>query len=147
MKRNIFIAIAIVLVCLGGLAGVKTMQIKTLIAVGKAYVPPPESVSSAVAAFEGQVATFRGWEADKPCYRCFVGGDPERPEATCADQGVMGALTGVLGSLAALETIRALVPFGDDSAGKLLLVDALNLRFRTLVLPKDPGCPACGAAA
>jgi adenylyltransferase/sulfurtransferase len=100
-------------------------------------------VSSAVAAFEGQLGVFRGWEADKPCYRCFVGGDPERPEMTCADQGVLGALTGVLGSLAALETIRALVPFGDDPAGKLLLVDALGFRFRTLRLPKDPGCPGC----
>jgi molybdopterin-synthase adenylyltransferase len=101
-------------------------------------------VSSAVAEFEGQLGTFRGWEADKPCYRCFVGHDPEREGVSCSEQGVLGALTGVLGSLAALEVIRAVVPFGEDSAGKLLLVDALALRFRTLVLPKDPGCPACG---
>jgi adenylyltransferase/sulfurtransferase len=101
-------------------------------------------VSAAVAEFEGQLGTFRGWEADKPCYRCFVGADPERAEATCAEQGVLGALTGVMGSLAALEAIRACAPFGDDSAGKLLLVDALSLRFRSLTLPKDPGCPACG---
>ena len=45
-----------------------------------------------------------------------------------------------MGSLAAVETIRALVPFGDDPAGKLLLVDALTLRFRTIALPKDPAC-------
>jgi adenylyltransferase/sulfurtransferase len=100
-------------------------------------------VSAAVAEFEGQLGTFRGWEPGKPCYRCFVGGDPERPEATCAEQGVLGALTGVMGSLAALEAIRACVPFGEDSAGKLLLIDALSLRFRSLALPKDPGCPAC----
>lgn len=100
-------------------------------------------VSAAVAEFEGQLGTFRGWEADKPCYRCFVGSNPERPEATCAEQGVLGALTGVMGSLAALEAIRACAPFGEDSAGKLLLVDALSLRFRTLALPKDPGCAAC----
>jgi adenylyltransferase/sulfurtransferase len=102
-------------------------------------------ISAAVAGFEGQLGVFRGWEPDKPCYRCFVGGDPERPEMTCADQGVLGALTGVLGGLAALETIRALAPFGDDPAGKLLLVDALGFRFRTLGLPKDPGCPGCGS--
>lgn len=102
-------------------------------------------VSAAVSEFEGQLGTFRGWESDKPCYRCFVGGDPERPETSCAEQGVLGALTGVMGSLAALETIRAVTRFGEDSAGKLLLVDALSLRFRTLALPKDPGCPACGA--
>ncbi|MDT8759742.1 molybdopterin-synthase adenylyltransferase MoeB [Sphingomonas psychrotolerans] len=100
-------------------------------------------ISAAVAEFEGQLGTFRGWEPDKPCYRCFVGGDPERPEVTCAEQGVLGALTGVMGSLAALETIRAITPFGEDSAGKLLLVDALSLRFRSLALPKDPGCPGC----
>lgn len=100
-------------------------------------------VSAAVAEFEGQLGTFRGWEADKPCYRCFVGADPERPEATCAEQGVLGALTGVIGSLAALEAIRACAPFGEDSAGKLLLVDALSLRFRTLALPKDLGCTTC----
>lgn len=103
-------------------------------------------VSAAVAEFEGQLGVFRGWEADKPCYRCFVGSDPERPEVTCAEQGVLGALTGIMGSLAALEAIRACAPFGEDSAGKLLLVDALALRFRTLSLPKDPGCPVCARA-
>lgn len=102
-------------------------------------------VSAAVAEFSGQLGVFRGWEADKPCYRCFVGSDPERPEASCAEQGVLGALAGVMGSLAALEAIRAVAPFGEDAAGKLLLVDALSLRFRTLTLPKDPGCPGCRA--
>ena len=100
-------------------------------------------VSAAVSEFEGQLGVFRGWESDKPCYRCFVGHDPERPGLSCAEQGVLGALTGVMGSLAALEAIRAIVPFGEDPAGKLLLVDALGFRFRTLALPKDPGCPAC----
>jgi len=102
-------------------------------------------VSAALAQFEGQLGVFRGWEADKPCYRCFVGQDPEREGMTCAEQGVLGALAGVMGSLAALEAIRAVAPFGDDPAGKLLLVDALALRFRTLTLPKDPGCTGCGA--
>jgi adenylyltransferase/sulfurtransferase len=100
-------------------------------------------VSAAVGQFEGQLAVFRGWEPDKPCYRCFVGDAPDRPEASCSEQGVLGAMTGVLGSLAALEAIRAIAPFGEDPAGKLLLVDALAFRFRTLALPKDPGCPAC----
>ena len=100
-------------------------------------------VSAAVGQFEGQLGVFRGWEADKPCYRCFVGADPDRPEASCAEAGVIGAMTGVLGSLAALEAMRAIVGFGDDSAGKLLLVDALAFRFRTIALPKDPGC-GCG---
>ncbi len=97
-------------------------------------------VSAAVGQFEGQLAVYRGWEAGKPCYRCLVGGDPGHEEASCADQGVLGALTGVLGSLAAIETIRQIVPFGADSAGQLLIVDALSFRFRTIGLPKDPGC-------
>jgi adenylyltransferase/sulfurtransferase len=101
-------------------------------------------VSAAVGQFEGQLAVYRGWEADKPCYRCLVGDDPDRPDMSCADQGVLGALTGVIGSLAAIETIRAITGFGDDSAGKLLILDALALRFRTISLPKDPGC-SCAA--
>lgn len=100
-------------------------------------------VSAAVAQFEGQLGVYRGWEVDRPCYRCLVGANPERAEASCAEAGVLGALTGVLGSLAALEAVRAVHPFGDDPAGKLLLVDALSFRFRTIALPKDPGCPAC----
>src|SRR3546814_188238 len=104
-------------------------------------------VSAAVGQFEGQLASFRGWEADKPCYRCFVGSDPARDEASCADQGVLGALTGVIGSWAALEVIRELVRFGEDAAGRLTLFDALSMRVRTLSLPKDPACPACGSGA
>lgn len=102
-------------------------------------------VSAAIGQFEGQLGLFRGWEANKPCYRCFVGSDPDRPDASCADQGVLGALAGVMGSLAAMETIRQITGFGDDSAGKLLLFDALSLRFRSFALPKDPGCPLCAS--
>lgn len=100
-------------------------------------------VSAAVSQFEGQIGTYRGWEKDKPCYRCFVGHAPEREGVSCADVGVLGAMAGVMGSLAALEVIRAIVPFGDDSAGTLLLADGLSLRFRTIRLPKDSGCPVC----
>ncbi|MDX3910059.1 MAG: HesA/MoeB/ThiF family protein [Sphingobium sp.] len=104
-------------------------------------------VSAAVGQFEGQLGVYRGWEADKPCYRCLVGGDPARADTNCADQGVIGALTGTMGSLAALEAIRAVVPFGEDSAGKLLIADLLSLRFRTLTVPKDPACPSCALAS
>ena len=102
-------------------------------------------VSAAVGRFDGQLGVFRGWEPDKPCYRCFVGDDPGRGDVNCADEGVLGAMSGVLGSLAAMEAIRQLTRFGEDSAGKLLLVDALAFRFRTLALPKDPGCSGCVA--
>lgn len=102
-------------------------------------------VSAAVGRFEGQIGVYRGWEADKPCYRCFVGDAPARDALTCAEEGVLGPVTGIVGSMAALEAIRQLVPFGDDSAGRLMLLDFLSLRFRTLVLPPDPACRACGA--
>ena len=106
-------------------------------AADAAHIP---LVSAAVGQFDGQLGVFRGWEAGKPCYRCLVGADPDRSDASCADQGVLGALTGMLGSLAAIEAIRAIIGFGSDPAGSLLLVDALDFRFRTLTLPKDPGC-------
>jgi len=104
-------------------------------------------VSAAVGQFDGQLGVFRGWEAALSCYRCLVGADPARDDASCADQGVLGPVTGMLGSLAALEVIRAIVPFGTDPAGQLLMIDAAGFRFRTITLPKDPGCPGCGSPA
>lgn len=101
-------------------------------------------VSAAVGPFDGQLSVFRGWEADQPCYRCWVGAAVDRDGETCADQGVLGALTGVMGSLQALEAIRAITGFGEGLAGRMLLFDALNLRMRTVTLPKDPGCTGCG---
>lgn len=100
-------------------------------------------VSAAVGPFEGQLSTYRGWEADKPCYRCLVGAPDDAPERNCAETGVLGALTGTIGSLAALETLRQIVPFGADMAGRLLIADLLSMRFRTLAVPKDPGCAGC----
>ena len=97
-------------------------------------------VSAAIGQFDGQLAVYRGWETDKPCYRCLVGSDPDQPEISCADQGVIGALAGMVGCLAALEAVRAIVPFGTDPAGTVVLIDALAFRFRTISLPKDPGC-------
>lgn len=100
-------------------------------------------VSAAVGPFEGQLGTYRGWEAGRPCYRCLVGDPHDAPERNCAETGVIGALTGTMGSLAALETIRQIVPFGTDMVGRLLIADLLAMRFRTLDVAKDPACPAC----
>jgi adenylyltransferase/sulfurtransferase len=97
-------------------------------------------ISAAVGQFEGQLGVFRGWENGRACYRCFVGDAPDRPDTSCADAGVLGPVTGVLGSLAALEAIRAIVPFGDSPVGKLLLLDLLSWRFRSVALTKDPAC-------
>jgi molybdopterin/thiamine biosynthesis adenylyltransferase len=100
-------------------------------------------VSAAVGRFDGQLAVFRGWETGKPCYRCLVGSDPDRNALNCAEAGILGAVTGVVGSLAAVEVLRSLVPFGEDMAGRLLLVDLLSMRFRSVSLPADPGCATC----
>ena len=102
-------------------------------------------VSAALGPFEGQLATFRGWAADLPCYRCYVGDAADRPGDSCADQGILGALAGVVGALQALEVIREITGFGTSLAGRLLLYDALAGRMRTLQLTKDPGCRGCGA--
>jgi adenylyltransferase/sulfurtransferase len=100
-------------------------------------------VSAAIGPFEGQLSVFRGWEPGQPCYRCLVGDARDREGETCAEQGVLGALAGVMGAMQALEVVRQIVPFGEGLAGRLLLFDALSMRMRTIALPKDPACPQC----
>ena len=103
-------------------------------------------VSAAAVQFQGQVALFRGWEADKPCYRCFVGDAFDTDDCdTCAEQGVLGALTATVGSFAALMAIRAIAGIGDDVAGSLFLFDGVKLDWRKIRLPKDPNCRTCSA--
>lgn len=102
-------------------------------------------VSAAAVQFQGQVGLFRGWEADMPCYRCFVGDAFDSDDCdTCAEQGVLGALAATVGSFAALMAIRALARIGEDIAGHLFLFDGLTLDWRKIRLPKDRGCKACG---
>ncbi len=103
-------------------------------------------VSAAIGQFQGQLGVFRGWEADKPCYRCFVGDalDPDDCD-NCSEVGVLGAMVGLMGSFAAMEAIRVVTGFGEDPAGKLQLFDGLRPSMRSLNLPKDPGCKSCGS--
>lgn len=103
-------------------------------------------VSAAVGGFDAQISVWRGWEADQPCYRCLVGSDPARPDMNCADQGILGGVTGLAGSLAALEAIRAIVPFGDDPAGRMLVADLASGRFRSVRVAPDPACSVCALA-
>jgi len=103
-------------------------------------------LSAAAQQFQGQVGLFRGHEAGQPCYRCFVGDAFDADDCdTCAELGVLGALTGTVGSFAALMAIREIAGIGDDAAGKLHLFDGLTLEWRTMRLPADPECRACGA--
>ncbi len=105
-------------------------------------------VSAAIAQFHGQVGTFRGWEAGLPCYRCFVGDalDPDDCD-NCAEQGVLGAMVAMIGGFAAMECLRTIAGFGEAAAGKLHIVDGLAPGWRSLRLPKDPACAACGGDA
>jgi molybdopterin-synthase adenylyltransferase len=92
------------------------------------------------------VVGFRGWGADKPCYRCFVGDAFDTDDCdTCAEQGVLGAFTATVGSFAALMAIRAMAGIGDDVAGSLFLFDGVKLDWRKIRLPKDPNCRTCSA--
>lgn len=102
-------------------------------------------ISAAVGGFAGQIGHWRGWEPGQPCYRCLVGDDPGAAGRDCASEGVLGALTGVIGTMAALEAIRALVPFGQSLLGGLLVMDLLNPRQRTMRVAPDPACPMCAA--
>ncbi len=94
-------------------------------------------VSASIHRFEGQLAVFQ----KNSCYRCLF---PRFPETkTCAEAGVLGALAGILGSMQAAEAIKLVIGKGRTLAGKLLVIDALNMGFRTLSLKKNPDCSAC----
>jgi molybdopterin-synthase adenylyltransferase len=97
-------------------------------------------ISGAVGRWDGQVATFK---PGGPCYRCLV---PEAPPGaeTCAEVGIVGALTGIIGALMALEAIKEIAGAGESLAGRLLLYDGLSARSRTIVLNRDRQCGVCG---
>ena len=93
--------------------------------------------------FEGQASVFATQEG--PCYRCLY---PEPPPPglvpSCAEGGVLGILPGLVGVIQATEVIKLILGIGESLAGRLLLVDALTMKFRTLKLRKNPDCPVCG---
>jgi molybdopterin/thiamine biosynthesis adenylyltransferase/rhodanese-related sulfurtransferase len=93
--------------------------------------------------FEGQASVFAA--AEGPCYRCiFREPPPPGLVPSCAEAGVLGVLPGLIGTIQATETIKLILGAGESLIGKLLLVDALSMQFRTIELRRDPECPACG---
>ena len=99
-------------------------------------------VSAAVLRFDGQLATFK---PGGPCYRCLYPTPPAPGTLpTCGEAGVLGAVTGVMGTLQATEALKEILGVGDSLSGRLLVWDALGTRFQTIRLPRDPACPACG---
>lgn len=108
-------------------------------------------VSGAVGRWNGQVSVFasgttkgRDLAERLPCYQCFVPEAPPQAEP-CAATGIVGALTGVVGSMMALEAIKLIAHAGEPLSGRVLMLDTLNGETRTVRLRADPECPCCGA--
>lgn len=101
------------------------------------------NVYGSIFRFEGQASVF--WASHGPCYRCLY---PEPPPPgsvpSCAEGGVLGILPGIIGVVQAIETIKLILGIGDSLIGRLLLFDALKMKFREMKLRKDPKCPLCG---
>ena len=101
------------------------------------------NVYGSIFRFEGQASVFAA--ADAPCYRCLY---PEPPPPglvpSCAEGGVLGILPGIIGLIQATEVVKLILGLGESLKGRLLLYDALAMRFRELKLRKDPDCPICG---
>jgi molybdopterin/thiamine biosynthesis adenylyltransferase len=114
------------------------------------YLAKKPLVTAAVGVFDGTITTIRAHERGSdsrpnPSYRCLF---PEPPPPgtvpACAEAGILGALTGLIGSLIALEVIREIVGFGEGLVGRLLMIDARALRFETLAYAWDPANPLSG---
>jgi len=99
--------------------------------------------SGAILRFEGQVTTI--WPGRGHCYRClFEEPPPAGLVPSCQEAGVLGALPGVVGGLQALEVLKIILGKGDLLTGKLLIFEAMQMKFRTVAVPKNPDCPVCG---
>lgn len=100
-------------------------------------------VSGAAIRLEGQVAVFDSRKANSPCYACLY--EENDDDLSCAANGVLAPLVGVIGSLQAVEAIKLLVGFGTSLAGRLLLFDARHMQWREISLRKDSQCQVCCA--
>ena len=101
-------------------------------------------VSAAVLRFDGQLSVFKP-HVGGPCYRCLhPAAPPPGLVPSCSEAGILGAVTGVMGTLQATEALKEIVGIGESLSGRLLIWDALSARMRTVRLPRDPACPLCG---
>jgi len=101
------------------------------------------NVYGSIFRFEGQASVF--WAERGPCYRClFAEPPPPGMVPSCAEGGVLGVLPGIIGTIQATEALKLLLGAGESLIGRLLMLDALRMRFREMRLRKDPDCPVCG---
>lgn len=101
-------------------------------------------VSGAAIRSEGQLAVFNLRESS-PCYVCLYGEDHADENLTCSESGVLASLVGIIGAMQATEALKILAAYGDPLDGRLLLLDARSMEWRTLSLKKDASCPVCNA--
>lgn len=101
-------------------------------------------VSGAAIRFDGQIAVFDPRSPESPCYHCLFGEGEELAETRCAVMGVFAPLTGIVGAVQAAEALKLIAGVGESLAGRLLLFDALTMRWRDLRVTRDPHCPVCG---
>lgn len=101
-------------------------------------------VSAAVIRFEGQISVFKGYEIDQPCYQCLYspGGNSDE---NCTSNGILAPVSGMLGTMQALQALKVIINIGEQLTGKLMLVDALSLDFRTVKVNKDANCSICNS--
>ena len=99
-------------------------------------------VSGAVIRFEGQIAVFTPGFDDSPCYNCLYP-DQGELENSCARNGVIAPLPGIIGSMQALEAIKLILGIGEPLRGRLLLIDALSMEWNRMRIKKNPNCPTC----
>ena len=101
-------------------------------------------VSGAAIRFEGQVAVFTPGQNDSPCYNCLYTDSGEEMQ-NCARNGVIAPITGIIGSIQALEAIKMIAGIGEPLIGRLLLLDGMTMEWNSMNLRKNPSCPTCGA--
>lgn len=101
-------------------------------------------VSGAAIRFDGQLAVFDPRRPGAACYACLFPEDAQAEELRCAVMGVLAPLTGVIGSMQAIEAMKLITGIGESLAGRLLLLDALHGESRTVRIARDPRCPVCG---
>ncbi|MDH5436048.1 MAG: molybdopterin-synthase adenylyltransferase MoeB [Gammaproteobacteria bacterium] len=99
-------------------------------------------VSGAAIRMEAQISVFNPQKTNSPCYRCLYKEGNELDES-CTETGVLAPLVGIIGSIQALETLKILLNLGETLTGKLLLLDAKTMEWRSIKLKKDPLCPVC----
>lgn len=101
-------------------------------------------VSGAALAFEGQVTVYDMRSDSSPCYHCLFPDNGEDTDLRCATNGVFAPLVGMIGATQAAEAMKLIMGIGESLQGRLLLLDALSMEWRTIRLGKDPACSVCG---